>query len=297
MPVMPLAKVCPNCFRSYPDITLNFCLEDGDALSDSFEFSVPTEVFEAETEIKRRSRLDPSNEEWEYRKTQRIQSEHPVSSSPVMSERIRSEWTSSDFLREITFQITGNHTFHAAENLEILRHFLNTKFAHKLFWKTTWQNGRGHFHSESYRFTYDFRSSADPNAVHFLISVLEFLGSDSGAVESKLVQSTPPQKRASDFPGFEYIRSAVSRYPDLDLLVHQGNNHRIMKSGHHGSIWVVPRRGGVAITATGQIAPRLYREMENLLGNHFKVDAKGYRYFQANDESDVEKIISVWSSL
>jgi len=34
---MTLIKVCPNCLRSYPDISLNFCTDDRAALSQSLE--------------------------------------------------------------------------------------------------------------------------------------------------------------------------------------------------------------------------------------------------------------------
>jgi len=101
----------------------------------------------------------------------------------------------------------------------------------------------------------------------------------------------------SDFPGFEFIRAAVAKFPNLSIKVHQGNNHRIMKQGHTGSIWIVPRHGGVSITANGQAAQRLYREMERLLGPHHRVDEKGYRYFQADDPMDVERVIKTWSEI
>lgn len=96
---------------------------------------------------------------------------------------------------------------------------------------------------------------------------------------------------------YEYIRAAVNKYPNLELVPHQGFNHRIRKQGHVGSVWIIPRGKGVSITANGQAAPRLYREMEKLLGNHHRQDAKGYRYWQADNPRDVEAIISSWSKI
>ncbi len=98
-------------------------------------------------------------------------------------------------------------------------------------------------------------------------------------------------------PDYDYIREAVNSHPNLDLTVHPGFNHKISKDGHVGSIWICPRHGGVSISATGQAAPSLYREMERLLGPHHREDVKGYKYFQANEPSDVARVIETWSSL
>jgi hypothetical protein len=100
-----------------------------------------------------------------------------------------------------------------------------------------------------------------------------------------------------DEAGIEYVRAAVARHPNLTIKIHPGFKHRIMKSGHTGSVWIIPRRGGVSITANGHAARRLYREMERLLGSCHREDAKGYRYFQANQPHDVEMIIDAWAAL
>ena len=52
---MSLLKVCPNCYRSYPDTSLNFCTADGSALSQPFEIPMCSE--EAEVEIVVRQRI------------------------------------------------------------------------------------------------------------------------------------------------------------------------------------------------------------------------------------------------
>ena len=101
----------------------------------------------------------------------------------------------------------------------------------------------------------------------------------------------------SENPSYEYIRAAVAKHPNLKLVPHQKFNHRIKKQGHVGSVWIIPRHGGVSITANGQAAKRLYREMERVLGSHHREDVKGYRYFQANRPSDVEKIIEEWAAI
>jgi hypothetical protein len=49
---MTLLKVCPNCYRSYPDITQNYCTDDGSALSEPFPIPVKNEEPEIETVIR-----------------------------------------------------------------------------------------------------------------------------------------------------------------------------------------------------------------------------------------------------
>lgn len=175
---MPSAKICPNCFRSYPDLTLNFCLDDGRPLSDSFEFSLPDREAEVETQVRQRpiKRTGSVDENWKYQKTARTMSEHPVSDAPSVSDRPRSKWTSSDELRQITFEVTGLHTFHAQENLEILRKHLNEQIDSRFFTKTTWQLGKGHFYTKSGRMTFDFQPKANPKGIRFLLEVITCVG-------------------------------------------------------------------------------------------------------------------------
>jgi len=49
---MTLIRVCPNCLRSYPDITLNFCTDDGSALSGPLNIPTASEDDETETVIR-----------------------------------------------------------------------------------------------------------------------------------------------------------------------------------------------------------------------------------------------------
>jgi hypothetical protein len=205
----------------------------------------------------------------------------------------------------VTFQITGHHTFHAQENLEILRAFLNRFIGDEdvLIRKSTWQNGRAHFHSYEGKFTYDFRREATPTARDFLLRLIAFLTGRTGEVatvvrEAPKLEKRPGTRSAADSnPELDYIRNAVNRYPNLGLVVHRGYNHKITKQGHTGSVWIIRRYGGVSITANGQAAPRLYRKMEKLFGRHHREDVKGYRYFQADDPEDVARIIEIWSEI
>ncbi|QQS40271.1 MAG: hypothetical protein IPM63_13010 [Acidobacteriota bacterium] len=79
----------------------------------------PKRVRQVDSEQK--ARLDG----WKYEKTVRTAEEHPVLETEPVFERPFEAWTSSDFIRETTFGVTGKHTFHAQENLEILREYLN----------------------------------------------------------------------------------------------------------------------------------------------------------------------------
>ncbi len=314
-------KKCPHCFRSYPDITLNFCLDDGSVLSDSFEMPNFAEKAEIDTVVRsenERKSDDRDLDSWTYQKTVRTQSEHPISTSPQTSSRHYSEWTASDFVREITFQVTGHHTHHAQECLELMRHFLNQFIGNHqiMFRKTTWQNGKAHFYSNLGRFTYDFQRLNNPSATDFLLRVLAFLTDGIGYSERDVLPDALPatvtmgraqrQLNSGDKSQrgtsavdqrYDYIRAAVEKYSNLGILVHSGSNHRITKRGHTGSVWIVPRHNGVSITANGKAAQRLYVEMERLAGTHHREDTKGYRYYQANDPQDVETIIEIWARL
>lgn len=318
---MTQQKMCPHCYRTYPDITLNFCLDDGSILSDSFERATPTEQTEIETVVRSGDAIYSSSDDinsWNYKKTDRTRSEHPISTSTETSSRHFSEWTSSDFVREITFQVTGHHTHHAQECLELMRHFLNQFIGSEemRFRKTTWQNGKAHFYTKIGRLTYDFQRLTNPSATDFLLQVLSFsTGGETPWVSSDRTDGLPatmPMRRSARQlfagdktqrgtseadPRFDYIRVAVEKHPNLGILIHPGSNHRITKSGHTGSVWIVPRHNGVSITANGQAAQRLYMEMQHLLGVHHREDAKGYRYFQADRKETVEKIIDLWAEL
>lgn len=309
---MTQLKKCPHCFRSYPDISLNFCLDDGAILSDSFEDATTTDADEIETRVRipRKKRTDIEElDSWQYEKTVRTKSEHPISTSSKTSDKPFEEWTASDFVRNVTYQITGSHTFHAQECLELLRNYVNSFIGNEdlVFRKSSWQLGRAHFYSYRRRFTYNFQKQGLPSATDFLLNLLLFstdwqetvktIRPKNRQYDSVTEESRPRRIFSQNEPGYEYIRAAVAEHPNLGLVVHRGLNHRITKNGHTGSMWITPRHGGVSITANGQAAFTLYREMERLLGPHHREDAKEYRYFQANNAHDVEMIIGLWAAL
>jgi hypothetical protein len=123
------------------------------------------------------------------------------------------------------------------------------------------------------------------------------LKTPASTADSEITVAMRPKRRRRTVPeyGYEYIRAAVAEHSELEMVVHPGYNHRIMKRGHVGSIWIIPRHGGVSITANGQSAARLYREMERMVGAHHRVDRKGYRYFQVDREDDLKMIIDSWA--
>lgn len=119
---------------------------------------------------------------WKYEKTLRRQDEHPILETEPVSERRRNEWTSSDYVREITFQITGKHTFHAQENMELLREFLNKSIndENKVLRRSAMQLGKGIFENYKGLFYFDFQSKEHPTKEKFLNEINNFLYADSG---------------------------------------------------------------------------------------------------------------------
>jgi len=98
-------KSCPSCSRVYRDVTMNYCLEDGELLSEFVEKAdgaaplseILTQVRSSSVQSKvppgggwtasdeRRRFLD----EWRYEKTPRASSVHPEIDSAVTSDRPR----------------------------------------------------------------------------------------------------------------------------------------------------------------------------------------------------------------
>lgn len=97
----------------------------------------------------------------------------------------------------------------------------------------------------------------------------------------------------------EFIVSAVSRNPDLSIKEIQGEHHRIMKTGWHGSLWIVKTATrGYRIETTGSVATHLNSEIKTLLGrDNDKETVKGYKIWFAENDSDVEKIINIYGKL
>src|SRR5687767_14264712 len=98
-----MTKRCPHCYRSYSDISINFCMEDGSVLTDSLDMPAVTEGHEIETLVRQGNEQVSGSkpredwlENWQPAKTPRTRSEHPISSSPKTSVKPFAEWTSSD---------------------------------------------------------------------------------------------------------------------------------------------------------------------------------------------------------
>lgn len=116
---------------------------------------------------------------WKYQKTKRTESVHAIVNTPQISDKPRSQWKSSQLVREITYHITGRHTYHAQENLELLRKFLNRsiKDENKIFRKTTWRIPTGRFESYDGIFAYSFRDTDEPTMKKVLLELLRFVAS------------------------------------------------------------------------------------------------------------------------
>lgn len=91
-------------------------------------------------------------------------------------ERDFKDWTSSDHIRQIAFQLTGNRAFDAQDNLEFLRTYLNSNIVDKnrLFGRATWANGIARFYYKQGRFVYNFRSENTPSDAEFLSAFHRF---------------------------------------------------------------------------------------------------------------------------
>lgn len=193
---MLMMKSYPSCSRSYSDLSLSFCLEDGSLLSapyDSKDFQVSPDKDEEITLVKspdkKIANLNAREEKhidrarkhelnyWKYEKKERTKKEYPILDSKPIFDRPKHKWTSSDYAREITFQTTGKHTFHAQENLEILREFLNNSVndKNKILKKSTWRLGVGNFYSFEGRFSYDFQKKNNPTKEEFLKEFKRYL--------------------------------------------------------------------------------------------------------------------------
>jgi hypothetical protein len=199
-------KSCPSCNRSYSDLSFSFCLADGALLSASYDsdeiqpddaegetrISLRKKKFEEPTLVKSsediplvskqsKLKISPAKkrelDSWKYEKSIRTKDEYPIINTTPTSDRPIHKWKSSDYVREITFQITGKHTFHAQENLEILRECLNEKIIdeNKILKRSTWYLGKGSFESYEGKFTFDFQKNANPTAEKFIKEFSGFL--------------------------------------------------------------------------------------------------------------------------
>jgi hypothetical protein len=94
----------------------------------------------------------------------------------------------------------------------------------------------------------------------------------------------------------EFIKNAVSRQSTLGLKKNL-TEHRIMKSGWKGSLWVGTRYDGYRLQTTGSAATFLDKEIERLQGNPTGENEKGYKYWYVDDYRIVEEIISIFGRI
>ncbi len=91
----------------------------------------------------------------------------------------------------------------------------------------------------------------------------------------------------------EFIKTAVSRHSTLGLKKNP-TEHRIMKSGCKGSLWIGTRYDGYRLQTTGSVATILDKEIERLQGNPVGENEKGYKFWYVDDSRVVEKIIDIF---
>lgn len=84
----------------------------------------------------------------------------------MISKRPQANWNSSDFVRQISLELTENAEFDAQDNIEFLRNYLN-KEGGGPFVRATWANGVGRFYATSHIFRYDFRRGSNPTSERF----------------------------------------------------------------------------------------------------------------------------------
>lgn len=97
----------------------------------------------------------------------------------------------------------------------------------------------------------------------------------------------------------EFIEKAVSNNPDLSIKEIQGEYHRIMKTGWHGSLWIVKTaRRGYRVETTGDVGTNLNSEIRDLLGrDNDRETTKGYKIWFTDNIAEVEKIIGIYGRL
>jgi hypothetical protein len=187
-------KSCPSCNRSYSDSSLSFCLEDGSLLSASHELKANDKDEEATLvrssgnsdvdldESKRRLRFIENRESiaQKFKKTQRTEDELPILNSEPTYKGRDNRWSAADEIRKITYEITGVHTYHAQENVVILREFFNEfkiKDENKLLEDSTMCLGEANFYTakRKKRFSYNFQPRNNPTKEKFLKELDNFL--------------------------------------------------------------------------------------------------------------------------
>lgn len=181
---MSLVKSCSVCGRIYDDLSYHFCLEDGGLLSDEYEVQDEVETLVGN----KRLNFDALLRTREFgahiarivegfRRTKNTKDFHEVRNTAPVFERAESDFTSSEHVRRITFEISGWQTFHAQHNLEILRDYVNEQLpTTNPFAESKLQLGTGNFYTKDriHKFSFDFKAAAHPTSASFLKKLTEF---------------------------------------------------------------------------------------------------------------------------
>ncbi len=126
--------------------------------------------------------MNPFDLEKKFKITHRTSIRYPILDSAPIFEISKDNWTSSEYIRFITYSITGFHTFHATDNLVILREFLNQTrlVGRKPFIESTLANGKGNFYTvnRKTKFSFDFQKKKNPTAEKFMESFKGFLNTN-----------------------------------------------------------------------------------------------------------------------
>ncbi len=97
----------------------------------------------------------------------------------------------------------------------------------------------------------------------------------------------------------EFIKTAISQNPDLSVKENQGEHHRIMKTGWHGSLWIFKTETrGYRVETTGSVGTRLNPEIRNFLGRNYDHETvKGYKIWFVDTANEVKKIIDIYGRM
>lgn len=97
----------------------------------------------------------------------------------------------------------------------------------------------------------------------------------------------------------ENIKSAVDAESELSLKLNKGENHRVMKTGWHGSLWIYKTiTRGYRVETTGSVGTRLNSEIRNFLGKDpDHVTVKGYKIWYVDTADEVKRIIEIYGRI
>ena len=92
----------------------------------------------------------------------------------------------------------------------------------------------------------------------------------------------------------ENIKSAVDAQSDLSFKLNKGEHYRIMKTGHHGSLWIFKtERRGYRVETTGSVGTSLNPEIRNLLGKEYDHESvKGYKIWFVDTVDEVKNLLT-----